>query len=228
MRRAGFTLIELLVVVAIIALLVGVLVPTLAAARESGRGVACLAQLRSIVAICQAYADEHRGYGPAIGQPYGAFPNWAFVVSRAAGSEGATTREAMRERGVLVCPSARAVIGQDRGEPLIRTYGVNATGHNRPSFAGDPDSFDDPASPAFVRFDRVLQPSLSPWAFDTAPGPSAPAGRTASVLDFRLSDHVAQRLLRPHAQRRAVQAGFFDGSARSIVELPEWFAQPLP
>lgn len=44
-RPRAFTLIELLVVVAIIALLVAVLLPNLAAAREQGRRTKCLANL---------------------------------------------------------------------------------------------------------------------------------------------------------------------------------------
>ncbi|BAM02880.1 hypothetical protein PSMK_07210 [Phycisphaera mikurensis NBRC 102666] len=68
MRRAGaspaprgFTLVELLVVISIIALLVGILLPTLGAARGAGRGVACLANARSIGQAALMFADDHGG-----------------------------------------------------------------------------------------------------------------------------------------------------------------------
>eukprot|EP00913_Durusdinium_trenchii_P005949 g5561.t1 len=59
--RAGFTLIELLVVVAIIALLIGILLPALASSRDSARRVACLANLRSLEIAHTAYALENKG-----------------------------------------------------------------------------------------------------------------------------------------------------------------------
>ncbi|MEM7807424.1 MAG: prepilin-type N-terminal cleavage/methylation domain-containing protein [Planctomycetota bacterium] len=60
----GFTLVELLVVVAIIALLVSVLLPTLKGAREAARGVTCLSNQRQIGLALLAYAsdfDNHIG-----------------------------------------------------------------------------------------------------------------------------------------------------------------------
>src|SRR3954447_3495074 len=54
----GFTLIELLVVVAIIAVLIAILLPSLGRARESARGVACAANLRSLTQLVYIYSQN--------------------------------------------------------------------------------------------------------------------------------------------------------------------------
>jgi prepilin-type processing-associated H-X9-DG protein/prepilin-type N-terminal cleavage/methylation domain-containing protein len=64
-RAAGaFTLVELLVVMGIIAVLIALLLPVLGNARESGRSVQCLSNLREMVVACQAYATTNRGFCP--------------------------------------------------------------------------------------------------------------------------------------------------------------------
>lgn len=62
--RFAFTLIELLVVVAIIALLISILLPSLNGAREQAKKVACLANLHGIGQGVKACETETDGYGP--------------------------------------------------------------------------------------------------------------------------------------------------------------------
>lgn len=57
--RKGFTLIELLVVVAIIAILMAILIPTLNRAREQGKRAVCLNYLKSLTVAWIMYADEN-------------------------------------------------------------------------------------------------------------------------------------------------------------------------
>ena len=60
----GFTLIELLVVVAIVALLITILVPSLSRAREQTRMVTCKSSLHQIGAAIEAYSQEQKGIIP--------------------------------------------------------------------------------------------------------------------------------------------------------------------
>jgi len=62
----AFTLVELLVVIAIIALLISILLPSLAAAREQAKKAKCLANLRDLQAAGFAYAgeDQHENLIP--------------------------------------------------------------------------------------------------------------------------------------------------------------------
>lgn len=61
-RHHAFTLIELLVVISIIALLIGILLPALGAARDSARNVQCLSQIRQMGQAANAFAVDHKGY----------------------------------------------------------------------------------------------------------------------------------------------------------------------
>jgi prepilin-type N-terminal cleavage/methylation domain-containing protein/prepilin-type processing-associated H-X9-DG protein len=60
-RQRGFTLIELLVVVAIIALLMAILMPSLHKARKQARAVACLSNLKQWGYIWFMYTDDSDG-----------------------------------------------------------------------------------------------------------------------------------------------------------------------
>lgn len=60
--RRSFTLIELLVVIAIMAILAAMLMPALQQARERGRSISCVNNLKSIMSAGQQYTDTHNDY----------------------------------------------------------------------------------------------------------------------------------------------------------------------
>jgi len=58
-KLRAFTLIELLVVIAIIAILMAILMPTLNRAREQGRRVSCLSNLKQLMLVWNMYAEDN-------------------------------------------------------------------------------------------------------------------------------------------------------------------------
>jgi prepilin-type N-terminal cleavage/methylation domain-containing protein len=95
-HKPGFTLIELLVVVAIIALLVAILLPSLRSAREQGKRAVCLSNMRQIMTAATIYADENRDL---------------FPISAGANQEGGWIRRVLPYSSkalVYRCPSDRS------------------------------------------------------------------------------------------------------------------------
>jgi prepilin-type N-terminal cleavage/methylation domain-containing protein len=229
----AFSLIELLVTIAVIAILVALITPALSGAREAARSTLCLANLHQIVVSCAQYADDNAGVGPAIGQPYTQLPNWALVVQAQSGLDGSTPTELYATRSVLVCPTAAAMAPV----AMTRTYAMNATGHAGLAPAGqraDPDNYDDPARPGFIRFGLVQRPGEDTLVVDSKAaaivGDAPPPTRTASTIDFRQPTQVADRLglVHPPRGRSGFNAGMFDASARAFVTVPAEWSQPLP
>ena len=90
-HRFGFSLVELLVVTAIVATLVGLLLPALARSREKSRKANCHTLLRHMYLLTRMYADEHDGEMPLRSTLFsnGAVPNCPSAqLQNASGANG--------------------------------------------------------------------------------------------------------------------------------------------
>ena len=145
--QRGFTLIELLVVIAIIAILASMLLPALAQAKEAGRRVASLNNMRQLGIALMMYTDENEGRLPGRTHPPGnsRWPHklltYLTIASTDSGSDATAAAEAskaattplIREHKILICPSdPRPASGSDSSNGLYpadaapRSYIYNA------------------------------------------------------------------------------------------------------
>jgi prepilin-type N-terminal cleavage/methylation domain-containing protein/prepilin-type processing-associated H-X9-DG protein len=76
-KSHGFTLVELLVVIGIIAVLIALLLPALAAAREQSKSVQCLSNLRQLGISAHSYIVMNQGHYPLA---YFGMDSWDFSV----------------------------------------------------------------------------------------------------------------------------------------------------
>ena len=136
MKQGGFTLVELLVVISVIAMLMGILLPALGAARQQTRGVVCGSNLKQLVLALTMYEQENgtfpHGFNDALPlimtKPPGGFPGvhthdpmgwwwFHFLVG--------TLGEDFDEGTVFWCPSRNIRDPFPKANILCGNYGVN-------------------------------------------------------------------------------------------------------
>ena len=113
-QMPGFTLIELLVVIAIIALLLGILLPSLGRAREQARKIACLSNMRQMgVAVSAYWLDSDYRLPPSSCHCEDPNDHWLRILA------GYT-----REQLLFQCPSDKGKDFVDWEKPLADQKGM--------------------------------------------------------------------------------------------------------
>ena len=116
--RTGFTLVELLVVIGIIALLIGILLPTLSRARGAAKDLVCLSNMRQQGMGIVMYTEAHKGilpYGYWDGSP----PLQGFVGNKA-GDWGLLILSYLNEGAAETNYEDNALLGDNHARTLFR------------------------------------------------------------------------------------------------------------
>jgi len=133
--RAGFTLLDVIVSMAVIALLISILLPSLHKANESARRVACQSNIRQIGIGVLTYADDYAGHIPIsaflrsgdVKQPQQMITlrlgdeqrNWLNTEATWDGLGMLHSNQYLTSPGVYYCPSHR---GQNRFANVADTW----------------------------------------------------------------------------------------------------------
>ncbi|MFQ5806978.1 MAG: type II secretion system protein [Phycisphaerae bacterium] len=176
-RQLGkaFTLIELLVVVAIIALLISILLPTLKRAKDQAKKAVCLSQLRDIGTASHEYAteDDHNRIMPISAIMVRAHGYWykRCVMWYSWGGRGAT--DPFRTEGadlIINETNARPYYGTRRRPLTVYLYPDIEAGVPDPS---DPQSYLPSNAPVFECPADVGYPDVPEGVMDDAPEENA-------------------------------------------------------
>lgn len=210
LRRHGLTIVEVLVAIAIIAVLIGILVPVIGAARRKAEGVSTTSMMRQASAALSMYGGDYRDAFPYLAtpsQPDAPIRVRGYTIARG-GYFGIQTKfwTALIVPDYLeVLPQATALndrnpsslaLGPADGEGLYTSrYWLTHATHAAPAYWEDEPS----ADPALLR-GMMLTDVVYP-------------GQKGTLLDVRAGAFAEQN--DQNEERDIAYIGLADGSARS-------------
>jgi len=134
-RRSTFTLIELLVVVAILAILIGMLLPALQKARESGYKAGCLANLKQQGTCYLSYSMDYDDWLPPFklkGSGDGGYHAVPVAYAK-------LNPDKMNSSSIMVCPSGNVwgnAVHYSNPDGFVSTWKVGANKGMKFSYGG--------------------------------------------------------------------------------------------
>lgn len=195
--KLAFTLIELLVCIALIALLIGMALPSLSGARRAAQQVQCLSNLRQLATAWTMYASDFDGFA----MPLAYFEPPAIGVGDAIywfGSDGSVSGSIDHQRGLLSpylssglgrrsvyeCPSQPwgSYTPQTRTGAITTTYGYNGYYLSPPTTPGWGGSRGPIGRRPWLRVAAIRMPTDLMVFADTLL-PVGRLGRSTALLD---------------------------------------------
>ena len=146
-RKQGFTLIELLVVISIIAILVSILLPALAKARELANRAVCMANIRGIIQSMLTYSQSNEGV----------FPLFPAIPTRIYANAPANISATGQMVGLMPGMNAPQVVQAAYLHGIDLIWGGGTGGNQGPAFSAP--------SPEFNEWLLVLQGYATPATF---------------------------------------------------------------
>lgn len=209
--RKAFTLIELLVVVAIISLLIGILLPSLSAARDKARMVACGSQLRQIGMATLLYVQDNNDLLPRSSHSAAGAKvrSWGPALLHYLSMDYAMSGSAWTKvfNGLYRCPS-------DTRRTTAYSYGKNVWYELSATETSDAMGLTSSQGPTYFKYIQVPRPASSVLFGENGDNNKPASADHIMAVNWLTTDGVPEVDTRRHGS--VANYDFLDGHVESL------------